>query len=592
MKPFRLFLLLILSLLFTAQPFAPLLKVQSGKVAAAAREPSRAQHGMVASTSGIASRVGADVLKRGGNAVDAAVAVAFALAVVYPAAGNLGGGGFMMIRLRDGRATAIDYREMAPAGASRNIFLDERGELIKGEGSSTQGYRAAGVPGTVRGMELALKKYGSGKLSWAQVVEPARRLAQNGFTVSFNLARSLRDTSDKLELYPETRRIFLNGGTLFKEGDTLRQPELAATLLRIEQRGPREFYEGETARLIVEDMKRNRGLMTLEDLRGYVAKEREPVHGSYRGFEVISMPPPSSGGVILLEMLNILEGYDLKGMGWSSSRATHVIAETMRRAFADRAEYMGDPDFVRVPVAGLLDKAYAAKLRATIDLKRATPSAEVRAGQPAGYESSETTHFTVIDAEGNAVSNTYTLNDSFGSKATVRGTGILLNNEMDDFAAKPGTPNLYGLIQGERNAVAPRKRPLSAMTPTFVLRKDGTLWFAVGSPGGPRIINAVFQTIINVIDFDMNIQQAIDAPRIHQQWLPDEVVYEPFGLSEDTRRVLEEMGHKLKLTTEKESKVGSQLRFMGDLQGVMIEEGTNVRLGASDARNWGEPAGY
>lgn len=547
---------------------------------------------MVASTSGIASRVGADVLKRGGNAVDAAVAVAFALAVVYPAAGNLGGGGFMMIRLRDGRTTAIDYREMAPAAATRNIYLDERGELIKGEGSSTQGYRAAGVPGTVRGMELALKKYGSGRLTWAQVVEPARRLATDGFTVSFNLARSLRDTRDELGLYTESRRIFLDNGRLFKEGDTLRQPELAATLLRLERRGPQEFYEGETARLIVEDMRRHSGLMTLEDLRRYQAKERATVRGRYRGFEVISMPPPSSGGVILLEMLNILEGFDIKSMGWSSSRATHVIAETMRRAFADRAEYMGDPDFVRVPVAGLLDKAYAARLRATIDLKRASRSAEVKAGQPTGYESGETTHFTIIDAEGNAVSNTYTLNDSFGSKATVRGTGILLNNEMDDFAAKPGTPNLYGLIQGERNAVAPRKRPLSAMTPTFVLRRDGTLWFAVGSPGGPRIINAVFQTIINVIDFNMNIQQAIDAPRIHQQWLPDEVVYEPFGLSDDTRRVLEEMGHKLKLTTEKESKVGSQLRFMGDLQGVMIEEGTNVRLGASDARNWGEPAGY
>ncbi|HEY0322127.1 MAG TPA: gamma-glutamyltransferase [Pyrinomonadaceae bacterium] len=591
MKSVKLFLFLLLALLFLSQPVAPLMKTAS-RASAAAREPVRGRHGMVASTSGIASRIGADVLKRGGNAVDAAVAVAFALAVVYPQAGNLGGGGFMMIRLKDGRNVALDYREMAPARATRNVYLDEKGELIKGEGSSTLGYRAAGVPGTVRGMELALKKYGSGRLSWAQLIEPARRLAANGFPVSFNLARSLREASDMLGKYEDSRRIFLNDGEFYSEGDTLRQPELAATLARLERRGAREFYEGETARLVVEDMKRHNGLMTLEDLRGYVAKERQPVRGSYRGFEVISMPPPSSGGVILLEMLNILEDYDLKSMDWASSHTTHVLIETMRRAFADRAEYMGDTDFVRVPVQGLIDKAYARRIRGTIDPNRATPSMEVRAGQPAGYESSETTHFTVVDREGNAVANTYTLNESYGSKATAKGTGILLNNEMDDFAAKPGVPNTYGLIQGERNAVAPGKRPLSAMTPTFVLRRDGTLWFAIGSPGGPRIINAVFQIIVNVIDFGMNIQQAIDAPRIHQQWLPDEVVYEPFGLSYDTRHTLEGMGHKFKLTTEKESKTGSQLRFMGDAQGVMIEEGTGVRLGASDSRNWGEPVGY
>lgn len=584
-------LALFLSLLFLSQP-AALLTKRASRASAAAREPVRAEHGMVASTSRIASRIGADVLKRGGNAVDAAIAVAFALAVVYPQAGNLGGGGFMMIRLRDGRTTAIDYREMAPSRATRNVYLDEEGALIKGEGSSTLGYRAAGVPGTVRGMELALKKYGSGRISWSELIEPARRLAANGFPVSFNFARSLRESSDTLGKYDESRRIFLNDGKFFKEGDVLRQPELAATLLRLKLRGPREFYEGETARLIAQDMKRHNGLMTLEDLRGYVAKERQPVRGSYRGFEIISMPPPSSGGVILLEMLNILEDYDLKSMEWASSHTTHVLIETMRRAFADRAEYMGDPDFVRVPVQGLIDKAYAKRIRDTIDPNRATPSVEVRAGQPAGYESSETTHFTVVDREGNAVANTYTLNESYGSKATAKGTGILLNNEMDDFAAKPGVPNTYGLIQGERNAVAPGKRPLSAMTPTFVLRRDGSLWFAVGSPGGPRIINAVFQIIVNVIDFGMNIQQAIDAPRIHQQWLPDEVVYEPFGLSYDTLHTLEGMGHKFKLTTEKESKVGSQLRFMGDAQGVMIEEGTGMRLGASDSRNWGEPVGY
>ncbi|HEV7842619.1 MAG TPA: gamma-glutamyltransferase, partial [Pyrinomonadaceae bacterium] len=513
----KFFLAILLSLLLLCSSLPP---QWISAANAAAREPVRGQHGMVASTSRIASEIGAGVLKHGGNAVDASVAVALALAVVYPQAGNIGGGGFMMIRLRDGRTTAIDYRETAPASATRNVYLNEQGELIKGEGSSTVGYRAAGVPGTVRGLELALKKYGSGRISWPELVEPARRLAAGGFPVSFNLARTLLESSDTLGLYEDSRKIFLNDEKFYKEGEILRQPQLAATLLRLERRGPREFYEGETARLIVEDMKRHKGLMTMEDLRSYTAKEREPVRGSYRGFEVISMPPPSSGGVVLIEMLNILEGYDLKSMGWGSSREIHVLTEAMRRAFADRAEYMGDPDFVRVPVKGLMDKSYAARLRSTINLGRASSSAEVRAGQPAGYEPGETTHFTVVDSEGNAVANTYTLNESYGSKVVAKGTGILLNNEMDDFAAKPGTPNTYGLIQGERNAVGPRKRPLSAMTPTFVLRKDGSLWFAVGSPGGPRIINAVLQIIVNVIDYDMNIQQAIDAPRIHHQWLP------------------------------------------------------------------------
>jgi gamma-glutamyltranspeptidase/glutathione hydrolase len=551
-------------------------------VAAASREPARAKQGMVASTSRIASQVGVDVLKRGGNAVDAAIAVAFALAVTYPAAGNLGGGGFMMIRLKDGRATAIDYREMAPAAATRNIYLDEKGNLITGEGSSTVGYRASGVPGTVAGMDLALKKYGSGRLTWAQLVEPARRLAADGFPLSYGLARSLRNNQESLGRYPETRRILLNGGNLYEEGALWRQPELAATFARLQRNGAREFYEGRTAELIAEDMRRHNGLITLADLKNYVAKERVPVRTTYRGYEVISMPPPSSGGAVLIETLNILEGFDLRRLGWSSSERYHLMAEAMRRSFADRAEYMGDADFVNVPVAGLIDKAYAERLRQSIRMDRASTSEQVRAGRPAGAESEETTHFTVIDREGNVVSNTYTLNDSFGSKVIIRGTGFLMNNEMDDFAAKPGTPNLYGLIQGERNAVAPRKRPLSAMTPTFVLRRDGTLWFAVGSPGGPTIINTVLQVITNVVDFDMNIQQAIDAPRIHHQWLPDEIVYEPYGMSADTSRALESRGHKLT----------ARPRYMGDAHGVMIEEKTGVRLGASDPRNEGVPVGY
>ncbi len=541
---------------------------------AASREPVRARHGVVASTNEVASQVGVDIMKRGGNAVDAAIAVAFALAVTHPAAGNLGGGGFMMIRLADGRTTAIDYREMAPAAATRNIYLDKNGNVIEGEGGSIEGYRAAGVPGTVRGMELALKKYGSHRLTWAQLIEPARRLAANGFTVTNTLARGLRGNKDYLSKYAETKRIYLNNGKFYNEGDTFVQPELAATFARLQQRGPNEFYEGQTARLIVDDLKRHNGLMTMEDMRGYVAKERETLRGTYRGYEIISMPPPSSGGAVLLEMLNILEGYDLKKMDWASSDRYHVMTEAMRRAFADRAEYMGDTDFVKVPIAGLIDKKYAAQLRGTINPERASTSEQVKAGKPTGYESDETTHFTVVDAEGNAVANTYTLNNSYGSAVVAKGTGIIMNDEMDDFAAKPGTPNLYGLIQGERNAVAPHKRPLSAMTPTFVLRKDGSLWFTVGSPGGPTIINTVLDVITNVIDYNMNIQQAIDAPRIHHQWLPDELVYEPYGLSGDTQKALTARGHKLV----------DKPRYLGDCEGIMIEEKTGMRLGATDPR--------
>jgi gamma-glutamyltranspeptidase/glutathione hydrolase len=568
----RFLLTVVLAFAFVGTAVTPLLDLSPSLVAAASREPVRAKHGIVASTNEVASRAGVEIMKRGGNAVDAAIAVAFALAVTHPAAGNLGGGGFMVIRLKNGTSTAIDYREMAPAAATRDIYLDKNGKLIEGEGGSLVGYRAAGVPGTVRGMELALKKYGSGKFTWAQLIEPARSLAANGFEVTYSLARSLQSSNDYLSKYPETKRIYLRGGNFYNEGENFRQPDLAATFARLQKSGPDEFYQGETAQLIVADMKRNNGLMTMDDLRGYVAKEREPLRGTYRGYEVISMPPPSSGGAVLLEMLNILEGYDLKKMDSSSSDRYHLMAEAMRRAFADRAEYMGDSDFVRVPVAGLIDKSYAEKLRSTINLDRASTSAEVRAGRPAGYESEETTHFTVVDGQGNAVANTYTLNNSYGSAATAKGTGIILNDEMDDFAAKPGTPNMYGLIQGERNAVAPRKRPLSAMTPTIVLHKDGSFWFTVGSPGGPTIINTVLCVLTNVIDYDMNIQQAIDAPRIHHQWLPDELVGEPFGLSGDTQRALSSRGHKL-----------AKARYLGDAEGIMIDE-KGVRLGATDPR--------
>jgi gamma-glutamyltranspeptidase/glutathione hydrolase len=523
-----------------------------------------------------------DVLKRGGNAVDAAVAVAFALAVVYPQAGNLGGGGFMMIRKADGAATAIDYREIAPATATRDMFVGPDGEPLKGVESSILGYRAGGVPGTVAGMAMALKKYGSGKVTWANLIEPARKLAVDGFVVTHRMENLLRDHQELLTPFAESRRIFLREGNLFRENELLRQPELAATLARLQKKGPREFYEGETARLIAEDMRQHTGLITADDLKGYSAKERVPLRGKYRDHEIISMPPPSAGGAVLLETLNILEGFELKKLHPFSADNYHLLVEAMRRAYADRAEYFGDPDFVSVPVAGMIDKAYAERQRSTIKLERATPSSEVGAGKPAGYESAQTTHFTVVDAEGNAVANTYTLNGWFGSGVVAKGTGVLVNNEMDDFTSKPGAPNLYGAIQGERNAIGPRKRPLSSMTPTFVLRPDGDLFFTIGSPGGTTITNTVMQVITNVIDHGMDIQEAIDAPHLHHQWMPDEIQDEPLGLSPETRRELEARGHRF----------APNPRDMSDLQGIMIEEKTKVRLGGSDSRQDGVAVGY
>ncbi len=551
---------------------------------AAWREPVRARHGMVASTERIASQIGVDVMKRGGNAVDAAVAVAFALAIVYPAAGNLGGGGFMMIRRSDGTATAIDYREMAPAAATRDMYVGPDGELIKGEGSSTLGYRAAGVPGTVAGLALALKQYGSGKLTWSELIEPARKLAVDGFVVTHRTENWLEKYQAILSLFADSRRIFLREGKLYREGEILRQPELAATLGRLQKKGPREFYEGKTARLIAEDMQHNGGLITRQDLRDYTPKERVPLRGSYRGYGIISMPPPSSGGgAVLIEMLNILEGFDLQKLHPFSSEYYHLLVETMRRAYADRAEYMGDTDFGSVPIEGLIEKAYAERQRSTINPERASSSSEISAGKPTGYESTQTTHFTIVDAAGNAVSNTYTLNTTFGSGVVAKGTGVLINNEMDDFTSKPGEPNSYGAIQSERNAIAPRKRPLSSMTPTFVLRPDGNLYFAIGARGGTTISNTVLLIISNVIDHGMNLQEAIDSPRIHHQWLPDEIRDEPLGLSADTRRALEARGHKFV----------TKPFYIGNAQGIMIEEKTGIHLGASDAREEdGAAVGY
>ncbi len=569
--------LIVFSLLLTF-----IILPNSFETKAAWGDPVRGKNAMVASQHELASQIGVDVMKRGGNAVDAAIAVALALAVVYPEAGNIGGGGFMLIRFKNGRTTAIDYREMAPAAANRNIFVNEKGEVIKGEGSSTIGYRAAGVPGTPAGLEMAFNKYGSTKITWAELVEPARKLAQDGYVLSHRLATLFKSYKDSLEKYEDSKRIFLNNGNFYEEGDVLKQPELAKTLERIKKSGAKGFYTGETARLIAEDMRSNNGLMTLEDLKNYQAKERTPLRGTYRGHEIISMPPPSSGGIVLLQALNVLENYDLRSMGHNSSKKYHILAETLRRSFADRAEFMADPDFAVIPVADLIAKSYAEKRRATIDLSKATKSSDIRAGEIAAKESMDTTHFTVVDPDGTVVSNTYTINDLYGSRVTAKGTGVLLNDEMDDFAARPGKPNMFGLIQGERNAVQPKKRPLSSMTPTIVLRKDGSVWFAVGARGGPRIITAVLQTVINMIDHDMNIQQAINAPRIHHQWFPDEILAEPYGMSPDTRIALESLGHNF---TDKPG-------FIASATGIEIEEKTGVRLGAIDVRSDGAAIGY
>jgi gamma-glutamyltranspeptidase / glutathione hydrolase len=557
------------------------LALSVAQVAQAADRPAvRAPHGMVASSSMLASHVGAEILRAGGNAVDAAVATALALAVTHPSAGNLGGGGFMVIRMADGRSEAIDYRETAPAAASRTMYLDDHGEVVRD--ASTVGYRAVGVPGTVAGLALAIKRFGT--LPWAKVVEPARVLAAEGFPIGRDLAQQLASQESRFKPFPETWRIFNRSGHPFTPGETFRQPELATTLGRIESQGPSEFYEGKTAQLIVADMQAHKGLITLDDLRTYHPAERQLLRGTYRGYEVLTMPPPSSGGATLLQMLNVLEGFDLRSLGLGSSAADDLVVEAMRRAFADRAVFFGDPDFGAVPVGALTSKSYAAKQRATIDPAHATPSASIDLHRPSPTESNHTTHFSVVDAAGNAVSNTFTLNLGFGSAATVTGAGFLLNNEMDDFTAKPGVPNAFGLIQGEANAIAPRKRPLSSMTPTIVL-KDGRLAMVLGSPGGPTIINSVLEVLVGVIDFGLEPQAAVDYPRFHHQWMPDLVFYEPNGLSPDTQAALAAKGQHLAPTSEFMKK--SPYPYLGDVEMVVIDPGSGDRLGASDPR-WGD----
>jgi gamma-glutamyltranspeptidase / glutathione hydrolase len=576
--------------------FILLLLIISGAASAAPVIPVQAPRAMVASVHKLASRAGVQMMRAGGNAVDAAVAVGFALAVVFPQAGNLGGGGFMLLRLADGRTHFVDYREKAPAAASANMYLDAAGNVMAD--ASVVGYRAIAVPGSVAGMVYAEKKYG--KLPLERVMAPAIKLAEEGFALSAEDARDLREDKP-LGQFPESRRIFQRDGNFYQAGEVLRQPDLAHTLQRIAL-NPEDLYHGAMARELAVAMQKGGGLITTEDLAHYEVKEREAVRGTYRGYEIISAPPPSSGGVTMIEALNILEGYNLSGSASRSVRAMHLTVEAFRRAFLDRAEFLGDPDFSKIPVAQLIDKRYGAAWRESIDPARASASKDLRRpaifsqleqyaalharpgtgpGAPPDVpvETNHTTHYSVVDPEGNAVAVTTTLNDSFGSRVTATGLGFLLNDEMDDFASKQGVPNMFGLIQGPANAIGPAKRPLSAMAPTIVL-KDGQLFLVLGSPGGPRIITTVANILMGVLDYGMNLQEAVNAPRFHHQWLPDVVSLEQ-GFSPATVKRLQEMGHKVDAGDS-----------WSDGECIMIDAKTRERLGASDRRNQGKAIGF
>ncbi len=552
--------------------------------AAAPLRPVHAPHAMVASVHKLASQTGAEIMQAGGNAVDAAVATGFALAVVHPQAGNLGGGGFLLFRTAGGEVHFIDFREKAPAAATENMYLDAQGNVIND--LSLIGYKSIGVPGSVAGLVYAEKKYG--KLSLEKVIAPAIRLAREGFPLAYEDADDLRDKY--LTQFRESKRIFQRDGKFYQPGEVFKQPELARTLERI-ARNPEEFYHGAMAREIAAAIRKGGGLITAEDLAHYEVKEREAIRGTYRGYDLISAPPPSSGGIVLVEALNILEGFDLAKLGNRSAETIHLTAEAFRRAFYDRADFMGDPDFSKIPVPQLIDKKYAAAWRDSIDTKHASVSTELKRPAfdelervahhrpDAVREPENTTHYSVVDSEGNAVAVTTTLNDSFGSRVAAEGLGFLLNDEMDDFASKPGVPNVYGLIQGPANAIGPGKRPLSAMTPTFVL-KDGKLFLVLGSPGGPTIISTVANILMGVIDFGLDIQESVNAPRFHHQWLPDEIRVED-RLSPDTMNLLRAKGHKLDVR-----------HSWGDGECIMVDPQTGERLGASDGRNNGKAVGY
>ena len=557
-------------------------------VHAAGMQPERAEKGMVVSVHELASQAGVEMMKAGGNAIDAAVATGFALAVVHPSAGNIGGGGFMLERMNDGETHFLDFREKAPAKATATMYQDSQGNVIPN--LSRVGYLASGVPGSVKGMVHAQKQFG--KLTLKQVMQPAIRLAREGYALSWDDARSMtRDTG--LAQYPDSKRIFQNDGKGWKQGDVLKQPELARTLERIVE-SPDDFYTGKMARELAEFMQKGGGLISLDDLRNYEVKDRVPVRGTYRGLEIISAPPPSSGGIALIETLNILEGFDLAKAGRGSAEAIHLVTEAYRRAFYDRAQFLGDPEFSALPVLELADKDYAVEWRKSVNPQKASASSRLERPRVstaledyakqrpilAGKEPTQTTHYSVVDQAGNAVAVTTTLNGGYGSKVTVGPLGFLMNNEMDDFSSKAGAPNMFGLIQGEENAIAPNKRPLSAMTPTIVL-KDGKLWLVLGSPGGPTIITTVANILINVADFSLDIQKAVNAPRFHHQWMPDRLVLERDRFSPDTIALLKSRGHEI------------AYGLGGDGECIQIDLATGMRLGASDGRNdTGKAVGY
>ncbi|NDZ12298.1 gamma-glutamyltransferase [Variovorax sp. WS11] len=551
---------------------------------AASLAPAAAENGMVVSAQHLATKIGVDVLKRGGNAIDSAVAVGYALAVVYPAAGNLGGGGFMTVQLADGRKTFLDFREKAPLAATANMYLDKEGNVIKG--LSTHGHLAVGVPGTVSGLEMARQKYGT--MQRAALIAPAITLAERGFALEQGDVDMLTTATADFKKDPASGAIFLNKGEPFAVGQKLVQKDLAKTLKAVSQKGPDGFYKGPVGTAIVKSSQEGKGIITQADLDQYTTRELAPVECDYRGYHVISAPPPSSGGVVVCEMLNILEGYPLKDLGFRSAQAVHYQIEAMRHAYMDRNSYLGDPDFVKNPLERLLDKGYAEKIRAVIDPKKAGVSKDIKPGVPP-HEGSNTTHYSIVDQWGNAVSVTYTLNDWFGAKVTAAGTGVLLNNEMDDFTSKVGVPNLYGLVQGEANSIAPGKRPLSSMSPT-ILTKDGKPVFVVGTPGGSRIITVVLHSILNVVDYGMNVQEAVDAPRFHQQWLPDVTNVETFALSPDTRKILTDMGHNLGVP-QPANHVAAIIVGAPSLGGKPV--GKNRFYGANDPRrNTGLALGY
>jgi len=537
--------------------------------------PVEAKNGMVVTSHFLATESALEVLEKGGNAIDAAVTAAFSLAVTQPRSGNIGGGGFMLISSEPkDEVVAIDYREKAPSKATVDMFLDEKGDADSNR--SRFSHLAAGVPGTVAGLALALENYGT--ISLQEAIAPAIKLAEEGFIVTPRFSKGLKQSEERLKKWDSSRKIFYKAdGSYYEPGDLFVQKDLAETLKRISANGIKEFYEGKTAELLVEEMKKHGGLITMDDMKNYSPVIRKPVHGNYRGYDIYSMSPPSSGGTHVVQILNILEGYDIASLGHNSSQTIHLMAEAMKRAYADRSQYLGDEDFVQVPLKGLTSKKYAEELRKGINPDKATPSKTIAPANPLPYESNETTHFSIVDKYGNAVSNTYTINFSYGSGIVVDGAGFLLNNEMDDFSAKPGVPNAYGLIGGEANKVEPNKRMLSSMSPTIV-KKDGKNFLVTGSPGGSRIITTTLQVIMNVIDHGLNIKSAVAAPRIHHQWLPDEIRIEE-GISPDTIEMLEKKGHKV-----------VQKSSMGAIQSIMIKDGM-MYGGADPRRSTGLAAG-